>query len=61
MFGIQHIEAFPARLHDADGRPIGIDYRATPYYGEHTFDIYSELLGMDEVEIAEGMGDGLFT
>jgi crotonobetainyl-CoA:carnitine CoA-transferase CaiB-like acyl-CoA transferase len=61
MFGAQHIEAFPAHLRDASGAPIELDYRATPYYGEHTFDVYRELLGMNELEIVEGMGDGLFT
>ncbi|MFT3855078.1 MAG: CoA transferase [Ilumatobacteraceae bacterium] len=61
MFGVQHIECFPARLHDASGAPIELEYRATPYYGEHTFDVYREVLGLDEVEIAERMGDGLFT
>jgi crotonobetainyl-CoA:carnitine CoA-transferase CaiB-like acyl-CoA transferase len=61
MFGTQHIEGFPARLHDTSGAPIELEYRATPYYGEHTFDVYREVLGLDEIEIAERMGDGLFT
>ena len=41
--------------------PIELAYRATPYYGEHNFELYGELLGMDEIEVAEHMGDGLFT
>ena len=60
VFGTQHIEGFPAHLHDASGEPIELVYRASPYYGEHTFEVYRELLGMDEVDVAEGMGDGLF-
>ena len=61
LFGIQHVERFPAHLTDASGAPIELTYRATPYYGEHTFALYGELLGMDEIEVAEHIGDGLFT
>lgn len=61
LFGTQHVECFPAHLSDADGTSIGLDYRATPYFGEHSFEIYGELLGMDETEIAEAIGDGLFS
>jgi hypothetical protein len=31
------------------------------YVGEHNFEVYVELAGFDEVEVAEGMGDGLFS
>jgi hypothetical protein len=37
-------------------------YRVAPgYVGEHNFEVYGELLGLDEAAIAEGMADGLFT
>ena len=42
------------------GEELTLEYRASPYFGEHTFEVYAGLLGMDEVEIAERMGDGLF-
>ncbi len=31
------------------------------YAGEHNFEVYHELLGMDEAAVAEAMGDGLFS
>jgi hypothetical protein len=31
------------------------------YAGEHNFEIYSELLDMDEGGVAEAMADGLFS
>ena len=61
VFGVQHLERFPAALHELGGAAITLEYRASPYFGEHTFSAYSALLGMDDVEIAEHMGDGLFT
>ena len=30
------------------------------YIGEHNFEVYTDLAGMSEEEIAVGMGDGLF-
>ena len=30
------------------------------YIGEHNFDVYRDLAGMSEDDIAVGMGDGLF-
>ncbi len=30
------------------------------YIGEHNFDVYVELAGLEFEAIAEGMGDGLF-
>ena len=55
-----------------DGKPVGVEvdargaelaptYRASPYLGEHNFDLYPQLLGLDEGEVSERMGDGLFT
>jgi hypothetical protein len=31
------------------------------YLGEHNFEVYSELLDMDEMAVAESMSSGLFT
>lgn len=61
VFGNQHADRFPAVLHDADGTEMTLDYRPSPYMGEHNFDVYARLLGLDDVEIAERMGDGLFS
>ena len=61
VFGRQHVDRFPARLHDVDGTELEISYRASPYLGEHNFDVYAGLLGLDVGDIAERMGDGLFT
>ena len=47
-------------LHDAYGSELMLDYRPSPYMGEHNFEVYARLLGFDDVEIAERMGDGLF-
>ena len=33
----------------------------SPYLGEHNFEVYGELLGLDEGEIAVGMAEGLFS
>ena len=55
------MDRFPAVLRDADGTELTLEYRASPYLGEHNFEVYGKLLGMDEGEIAERMGDGLFT
>ncbi len=61
IWGTQHMDRFPAELRDANGDQLALTYRASPYLGEHNFEVYAELLGLDEGEIAERMGDGLFT
>ncbi len=58
--GTQHTDRFPAILRDADGTELALTYRASPYLGEHNFDVYPQLLGLDEGEVGERMGDGLF-
>ena len=58
----QEAPAFTVNMACGSGlKSIELAYRATPYYGEHNFELYGELLGMDEIEVAEHMGDGLFT
>ena len=56
VYGSRKVDRFPAEF---GGTPLG-DYRAAPYFGEHTFEIYAERLGWDETQIAEAIGDGLF-
>jgi hypothetical protein len=36
-------------------------YAPAPFFGEHNFEVYKELLGMSEEEIAAAIGEGLFT
>jgi len=54
--GTQRIERFPGTF---SGSPLE-PYRASPAFGEHTFEVYGELLGMSEEEIALAIADGLF-
>lgn len=54
--GRQGIDTFPARFSDASLDP----YRPAPAFGEHTFEVYAELLGMTEEEIALAVADELF-
>jgi crotonobetainyl-CoA:carnitine CoA-transferase CaiB-like acyl-CoA transferase len=61
IWGTQRTDRFPALVHDADGSPIELTYAHSPYFGEHTFEVYEQLLGLDMAEIAERMGDGLFS
>lgn len=61
LWGTQSIDRFPAVLHDADGTEVEIEYRHSPYLGEHNFEAYGELLGLDPDVIAEHMGEGLFS
>ncbi len=61
VFGVQRTDRFPATLTDSGGTELTIGYRPSPYLGEHNFDVYGALLGLDDGEIAERIGDGLFT
>ena len=51
------IDVYPAIF---GATPLG-DYRPAPLLGEHNFEVYGELLGMSEAEIAEAIADGLFS
>jgi crotonobetainyl-CoA:carnitine CoA-transferase CaiB-like acyl-CoA transferase len=58
VFGIRPYDRFPALWSGMDLHP----YVPPPsYVGEHNFEVYVELAGLDEVEVAEGMADGLFS
>lgn len=54
--GEQSVDRFPGTF-----TGVALDpYRASPAFGEHTFEVYGELLGMSEEEIALAIADGLF-
>ncbi|MBM4242496.1 MAG: CoA transferase [Deltaproteobacteria bacterium] len=53
--GTQSFERFPGTFSGVDLEP----YRAAPAFGEHTFEVYGELLGMSEEEIALAIADDL--
>lgn len=57
LYGDRLHEAFPARWSTTDLEP----YLRSPYFGEHSFEIYGELAGRTDEEIAIGIADGLFT
>ena len=55
--GEQSLDRFPGTFSGVELDP----YRASPAFGEHTFEVYGELLGISEEEIALGIADDLFT
>ncbi len=58
VFGPRPFERFPARWSRSDLEP----YRPAPgYLGEANFEVLAEVVGLTEVEIAEGIASGLFT
>jgi crotonobetainyl-CoA:carnitine CoA-transferase CaiB-like acyl-CoA transferase len=57
VFGVRPFERFPAIWSGTNLEP----YLPSPgYLGEANFDVYAELCGMSEEDIATGMGEGLF-
>lgn len=58
MLGTQQTDRHPARWF-VDGSELELPYAASPFLGQHNFEVYGELLGWDEVAVAEAMGDGL--
>lgn len=60
LVGEQHIDRHPGRWYDGDtGRELELQYRATAYLGQHNFEVYPEILGWDEGQVAEALGDDL--
>jgi crotonobetainyl-CoA:carnitine CoA-transferase CaiB-like acyl-CoA transferase len=56
-FGERPFDRFPALWSGTDLEP----YVPTgSYIGEHNFEVYTELAGLDEETVATGIGDGLF-
>ena len=56
LLGRHQLDSFPAVFSDAT-----FGYTPAPFLGEHNFEVYKELLGMSEEEIATAIGEGLFT
>jgi crotonobetainyl-CoA:carnitine CoA-transferase CaiB-like acyl-CoA transferase len=57
LYGTRPYDRFPARWSGTDLEPY---LPSGAYIGEHNFDAYVELAGLEFDAIAEGMGDGLF-
>jgi crotonobetainyl-CoA:carnitine CoA-transferase CaiB-like acyl-CoA transferase len=56
LLGRHQLDRFPAVFSDT-----AFDYDPAPFLGEHNFEVYKDLLGMSEEEIATAIGEGLFT
>jgi crotonobetainyl-CoA:carnitine CoA-transferase CaiB-like acyl-CoA transferase len=57
VFGTRPYDRFPARWSGTDLEPY---MPSGAYIGEHNFDVYVDLAGVEFDVVAEGMGDGLF-
>jgi crotonobetainyl-CoA:carnitine CoA-transferase CaiB-like acyl-CoA transferase len=57
VFGPRPFDRFPAIWSGTDLEPYVL---SGAYIGEHNFDVYSELAGISEEDIALGIGDGLY-
>lgn len=57
VYGTRPYDRFPALWSGTDLEPY---LPSGAYIGEHNFDAYGELAGLEFEAIAEGMGDGLF-
>ncbi len=57
VFGDRPFDRFPAIWSDTDLEPYVL---SGGYIGEHNFDVYTELAGVSEEDIAIGIGDGLY-
>jgi crotonobetainyl-CoA:carnitine CoA-transferase CaiB-like acyl-CoA transferase len=55
--GRHPVDRFPGRF---SRTPLDT-YAPAPVFGEHTFDVFRDLLGFSDEQIAEAIGDGLFT
>jgi crotonobetainyl-CoA:carnitine CoA-transferase CaiB-like acyl-CoA transferase len=56
QLGRHQLDRFPAAFSDTSLEP----YQSAPFFGEHNFEVYKELLGMSDEEIAAAIGEGLF-
>jgi crotonobetainyl-CoA:carnitine CoA-transferase CaiB-like acyl-CoA transferase len=57
-FGERPFDRFPAMWSDTDLEPYVL---AGSYVGEHNFEVYRDLVGLDGEDVAAGIGDGRFT
>jgi crotonobetainyl-CoA:carnitine CoA-transferase CaiB-like acyl-CoA transferase len=58
VFGARHVDAFPAIY---DGQRHAVARLSPAYLGEHNFEVWADVAGYEFDEVAEGMGDGLFS
>jgi len=58
VFGDRTIDTFPALW---NGRRLPTRLLSPSYLGEHNFEVWTELAGLDFEEVAEGIGNGLFS
>ena len=58
VFGARRTDTFPAQW---NGHRLDNPLLSPTYLGEHNFDVWTELAGLEFDEVAEGMGDGLFS
>ncbi len=58
VFGPRRTDTFPAVW---DGDRLIPRLFSPAYLGEHNFEVWTELAGLDFDEVAEGIGDGLFS
>ena len=58
VFGPRPYDRFPGLWSTTDLEPY---LPSGAYLGEHNFDVYAELAGLDPDRIAEGLADGLFS
>jgi crotonobetainyl-CoA:carnitine CoA-transferase CaiB-like acyl-CoA transferase len=56
LLGRRPVDRFPARF---EATPLGPS-TAAPVFGQQTFEVYHELLGLSDEQIAEAIGEGLF-
>jgi crotonobetainyl-CoA:carnitine CoA-transferase CaiB-like acyl-CoA transferase len=56
-FGERPYDRFPGVWSDTDLEPYVL---SGSYLGEHNFEVYGELAGLDEEAVAAGIGDGLY-
>jgi crotonobetainyl-CoA:carnitine CoA-transferase CaiB-like acyl-CoA transferase len=57
VFGERPYDRFPARWSTTDLQPYVL---SGAYIGEHNFEVYRDVAGISDDDIATGMGDGLF-
>lgn len=58
IFGERSTDTFPAFW---DGERLAVERLSPAYLGEHNFEVWTELAGLEMEEVAAGMSDGLFS
>jgi formyl-CoA transferase len=57
VFGERPYDRFPAVWSETDLEPYML---SGAYIGEHNFDVYAQLAGLTDEDIAAGVGEGLY-